>query len=411
MQYLNGDIMETPVQLIRYMKDKLSSLSLNEYIILSFIIAAFISPYLMGGMMVLLPLYMLFSGQIKKALPKDKFSYILFIFAIVALLATFIYGKDGSVDNYVMKSAYAKLLAVGIFILIFDIFFFINIMTKKAFHLSLKTAAFLSIAINLYAHIQMHFGWYADAERRFGRVASVFLNENYYGTALEFFAIIIFYLMFKEKKLVNQLVYAAMFAFNAWGLWLCQTRASYVTVCVCMFLFLFIYKRRISYVIFSVLVIGVLILIKNPSVLPRFLDIVRDFDFRTVIWKASLAEFIKNPLIGHGYFAYSAVWMDYEATLGAFPALHTHNLYLEMLLNFGLLGTIPLVTYVLRSCYLCIKHCVQSRNKLSLALVVSAICAVGLHGMLDTTIFWPQTGIFAVLILSCPHVYSKEDVQ
>jgi len=403
--------METLVQLTRYIKDKIKSYSLNEYVILSFIVAAFISPYLMGGMMVLLPLFMLLSGQIKKALPKDKFSYILFVFAIAALIGTFLYGKDGSVHNYEMKSLYAKVLAIGIFILIFDIFFFINIMTKKAFRLSLKTAAVLSVVINFYAHIQMHFGWYADPERRFGRVASVFLNENYYGTALEFLAIIIFYLMFKEKKLINQLIYAALFAFNAWGLWLCQTRASYVTVCVCMFLFLFIYKRRISYVILSALVVVALVLIKNPSVLPRFLDIMRDLDFRTVIWKASLTEFIKNPLIGRGYFSYSFVWMDYVETLGTFPALHTHNLYIEMLLNFGILGTLPLVAYVLRSCYLCMKRCIQSKDKLSLALVVSAICAVGLHGILDTTIFWPQTGIFAVLILSCPHVYAKEEEQ
>ena len=35
-------------------------------------------------------------------------------------------------------------------------------MTKRAFRLSLYLSAILSVAINIYAHIQMHFGWYAD---------------------------------------------------------------------------------------------------------------------------------------------------------------------------------------------------------------------------------------------------------
>ena len=173
------------------------------------------------------------------------------------------------------------------------------------------------------------------------------------------------------------------------------------------FVFLFVCDRKISYWILGIIGIGLILLIIYPDLLPRCDSISSYFDFRTGIWECALRSFADSPLFGKGYYSYSFIWVDYFKEQ-YYPALHAHNLYIELLINFGIIGTLPLVGYCISKSVSCIKNSIQSKDRLYLALIISVICALLVHGLVDTTILWPQTGFFAVYVLASPKVFLKE---
>ena len=149
-----------------------------------------------------------------------------------------------------------------------------------------------------------------------------------------------------------------------------------------------------------------------PSLLPRMASLSENTEFRLGIWKAALRCFADNFLIGRGYYAYSGIWVEYSDT--TYFALHAHSLYIETLLNFGVIGFIGLFGYIGYQVRKTLLELKSSGDKTAAALVISVLFAVLLHGILDTTIFWPQTGIFAFMILASgrallPHETRKED--
>jgi O-antigen ligase len=319
------------------------------------------------------------------------------------MLSTFLFASEADINGFKLKPWLLKLLSVGIVVLCFDIFFFVNTITKKAFLLSLKLSALLSVFSLIVGLLQNHFDIYASPLRP-GRHASVFLNENYYGTAIEYLFLIALFLFFYEKKKSSKFFYGFVLLCNVLGLWLCQSRAAFIVVACASVIFLFIYGKRAVYIVAAcAFAVFAIILIYNPSVLPRFDTSSEYLQFRFGIWKVAWESILDQPLLGKGYLSYAAVWN--ESSNISYFALHAHNLYIEILLNFGLIGFFSLGGYSVFTTLESAKNCIRSKDRLSLALVISTACAVLIHGMADTTLFWPQTGIFVVYILSTPRLY------
>ena len=114
-------------------KNTIKSLTINEFVILLIVASSFVSVYLISLFILLLPFYFTFTRQYQKALPKTKGDYSLLIFALYAALVTLIQAKDSSINFFELKAIWLKFLGVGIIVLVFDIFFFKNIMTKRAY--------------------------------------------------------------------------------------------------------------------------------------------------------------------------------------------------------------------------------------------------------------------------------------
>lgn len=389
------------------MKDKLidtfRGLTRNEYMVLAFTVAAFFSVYLQGAMILLLPLYVLVTRQTKLFLPKAKSSYFLLAFAVSAAISTFFFSQTGYLFGFVLETYYVKLLSIGIIILCFDIFFFINTITKRAFHLSLYLATFLSVVVVGIGAIQMALGLYPDPVNRPGRVASLFMNENYFGMMLEFTILITLFLFFKSHSKKEKIFFFSIFLINLTGLWLSQCRMAFLIAGLSLLIFLFFYSKKFSYFFFVLLCISAVLILIFPDLLPRTDTILSTVDFRLGIWKNAWEGFLELPILGRGYFAYCAVWTKSDNLL--YSALHAHNLYLELLLNFGVIGTFIISLYSFFQCKASLSK--GKHNRYNTALIVGTVMAILVHSVMDTTLFWPQTGYFAVLLLVCPHVYTQ----
>lgn len=387
-------------------KQTISSLSKNEIMVLLFVTSVYVSVYAVAAMMLVYLFYIPLSGQWKKALPAKALDWLLLGFACSALISTLFFSKDGYLFDTLIPKHVFILLSIGILLLCFEIFFFEKTITKRIFSLGLRWMTVLSVTSFLLALFQKIFRIYPDPINRPGRVASVYNNENYYGMVIEFVAVICLYLFFQSKSKKQKSLYFVIFALNLIGLWFCQTRMAFLIIAATAFIFLFFNARKLSYAILSLIGIGSILLLINPSLLPRFDSISSYLDFRLGIWRQAKDAFFNVPLLGRGYYAYSTVWKEAVGT--HYPALHAHNLYLESLLNFGIIGSTFLGSYSFIKIFQCIKKCRKNALRLEFSLALCFAVTVILHGLADTTVFWPQTGFFVVFLFIQPNIFNNE---
>ena len=389
------------------MKKILSRYTPNEWLILALFISSFISVFAVTGLLILTPVYFFVTKQAKKALPRNVFESLIFVFAALGVLFTFIYGRD-SIWNYVkntyaLKEWYVKGLSILIVILAFDMTFLFRIVTRRALMDGLKFSVLLSYPCFLVAVVQRIFGLMGRSNDP-GRVPSVFLNENYYGVALECLTLIALYFMLKEKEWKIRLFYLGSILVNIAGLWLSKCRTAFLVIAISFVIFLCVYNKKYIFgiTIATALVFAALCLF--PTIIPRGESLSDSLDLRIGIWNTALEEIKNSPLIGRGYFCYSWLYLEHE---GAQFALHAHNMYLEILLNFGLFGFLSLFVYSGYQAVKTIRACMTDsiKNRCELCLTVSILAALIVHGMVDTTVFWPQTGVFFGLILGASRIY------
>ena len=133
-----------------------------------------------------------------------------------------------------------------------------------------------------------------------------------------------------------------------------------------------------------------------PELLPRIQDSNITTDNRVVIWRTSLQAIAKSPIFGRGFLTYYHIYSDFP---GSYPTTHAHNILLEPILSFGIVGTalmlIPLIYYYRR-----VILCRNAQNKLNAtSLILALSCALVIHGTTDLTFMWIQTGLLYCLIM------------
>ena len=94
--------------------------------------------------------------------------------------------------------------------------------------------------------------------------------------------------------------------------------------------------------------------------------------------------------------------------LGGYYTFHSHNLYLDTLLNYGVIGSL-----VIFFCAISQMRIIISRLKRNICtsmnlLILAALTAVLVHGLTDVTIFSPQTGMLFLLLCTSMGIQARE---
>ncbi len=406
----------------------LSGFTANEYAVFLVVASGFIHIFIQAALIALLPVYALATRQAKLCLPKKKYGYLFLLFAVIALLTTFVHAADAYWEGFhfptvdsagtpvrtvVVSSLYLKGLAVLIVGLFFDLHFFSNVMTRKASLAAMKLAAGMSGAAFFVSLIQRLTESWVSPERA-GRVASVFSNENYYGTVVEFMLIITAYLFFRAKTAKGKILCGAIFAMNAAGLFFSGCRTAFVCSAAALLIFFLIYDKRIFFALLGAgIFAGTIWIVTHFYFLtpyaPLFVsdDASHDIQYRLGIWKTAWDAFCDHFLFGRGFYSYSSAWMNYNG--GNYFAIHAHNLYLDTLANFGIAGFLSLFGYFGFALTDLFSGLIRRRQKAETALCLGVLAAVLLHGLTDVTLIWTQTAAIPALILLCPNAYLPED--
>lgn len=267
-----------------------------------------------------------------------------------------------------------------------------RIMTRELFGRLLHIACLCSIACAGVAVGQKIAMW---SYNPFFRPESMFFNANYYGTMAVFMVLVGTYQILNHVRF--RWVYLATVFANLLGLYLCGSMSSLATMVISVMAMLLMFRRKKLVIMgaFLVLAGGILVMLV-PELYPRLGDVEDTFGSRVTIWSTALKGIMETPLFGRGPEAYPLAY----AQFGGYATYHCHNLLLDTLLNFGIVGTGLFAAFVVhqaRQLYLRYKHYICREQCI---LIAAVSLAVLVHGVTDVTVFWIQTGMFFLLLFS-----------
>lgn len=351
--------------------------------------------YICVPFLLLETLYLLYTKKIINAFKSTPKSKYLIIFMILTLVISLIYRNWIGVGCVVL-----------IFIFISLMLYYRKYINEEVFELILDMLIALSILwaiYGLYEQVQIlnrlgydHFTLKVFS-RRENRLNSVFFNANYYAMMIEFIIMMIGYKIFGTKELKKQVYYFITACINFFLLYMTGCRTAFIATAVAMLVFLIINKNYwiCCLIGMACIVIGIFFII-HPEQFPRIEKLIDNFTVRTKIWHAAIEGIKAHPLFGQGPMTYMMIFKQYAGH----NTQHAHSIYLDPILSFGVIGVTTLIPYILNNCKRLFKVYKQKINLRYVALVISCIVVILLHGTLDYTIFWVHTGMLFLMIAS-----------
>ena len=229
-----------------------------------------------------------------------------------------------------------------------------------------------------------------------GRVGSIYENPNYYGYAIELTIIAALCQYLRKGKLI----YIALLVINLACNVLCDCRTAWVAILAAVTVFALMYLRKLWILLAAggAGIAFVFIARLIPSIGERltFDDISHSFSNRTTYWSNAWSWFLDRPIFGSGVSSYEPL----SALHGERVLAHAHSLYLDMLLDVGIVGTILFAVLA----FLALKGMFarQPRERFDCfnCLIVAVLVATALHGITDAPIVGVSTALMFVLMLS-----------
>lgn len=310
---------------------------------------------------------------------------------------------------------------LGILISIYYIFvyFFFNYYQEKVRPDYLDTiltitlwASFLLFFYSVLEHFQLIGEWdYSFILPNFGkehpeRVETTFFNPNYYALMLEFFILIGLYKIERADERSQKGIYLLITLCNVLAIYFTGNRSTPLVFVSTVVIFYFL-LGKIKTAFIALFLLGSLFLaLFFTENYPRMENLSWALKDRFLIWETALKGIRDNFLFGQGPLTYRNIYELY----GGQETYHAHNIILDTLLSYGVLGTSLLLYPVTWFLKLLWKMKDNKKLRSQFALYGSLISAVVIHGMVDLGIFWFQTGIiFLLIMLTAPNLMRKKN--
>lgn len=267
-------------------------------------------------------------------------------------------------------------------------------LVEELFNITL-IASFFVFIFAVLEHFNLVYEWdytfisEAMSKTHADRVEGTFFNPNYYAMMLEFFVVIGLYKLVRTKKLRKKITYLLISLCNLAAIYFTGSRTSYVVVLISVFIFFYVvgHKKLAIGSVIGLTLLGVIAFFGGW--LPRMDNLIWAFEDRFFIWQTAWAAIQDNIWFGRGPLAFMTIYAEY----GGKYTQHAHNIVLDTILNYGLLGTAILMVPISRYAATLNKMRRYPELRLRLALICSLISVVITHGITDVTIFWLQTGL------------------
>lgn len=368
---------------------RVRALTPDERVLLALVAAAFLSVYTIVLALLVLPFYLVFTRRFVPMLRASRGAPLLGLFCVVALAVTIRYGDTRAVA-----------LGIGMLFAAVAILFIKYAMTRRAFRLMLT----ISCAGSLFAF------FVALAQRLWltqflfqGRACATFVNANFYAAVIEITTLFAVYRMLRPGRLTRTIFYVAVLLANMGGLYLCQSRAAFLVVFGGIALLLALTDRRYLGHACAVVLCMLLLYAGRAVWMPRLDQMSSDLDVgREEIWRTAGRMIRDNLLCGRGYLSYQQFYRAYHG----FAANHAHNLLLDLLVNFGVVGAGLLLAYLAVNLAGIVRMYFSGAERSKSALALSVLATVLVHGLVDATVCWPQTAILVVAVISYSRAYS-----
>lgn len=367
--------------------------------------------YLVSVPLIVCVVYAVSSKKRIKQLISIKLWYLYLLFALYAIAVPLLMPQlpiVSCVQFYFLGKTvtiYGKILGIlgGIISLPFAIFalFVRTRMTKDLMARILPMLCIISVIAFFVALGQRVYYWNLNDDFR---ATSTFSNANYYAYFAELCILIALFKISQNHYKIW--LYLPVILINICAVFLCQTRSVFPAVFVgAVALFLFMKRYRLLYLIVGIGVVASIMFMIDPTLLPRFSDFGQHFYERKQIWHVAADGFSLSPYFGRGIWSYVQniqylkSIMPITLQTHVITAKNAHNILLEPMLSFGIVGT-GLIAVL----FVDIVWRIQSRRKNGGingegALVFSFICASIMHGITDLPMLGVQSMVIVLLLL------------
>lgn len=375
-------------------KETIKSLNKPEKVILTSVLFLFIGPY---SLMVFLLGVILWEIKEKRFFQeiKNQPGYkLLYTFMILGLVVSLINKNVMGIVNM-----------GGYFILFGYMIYYRKHLTKRLLPIILEEIVLLSILVNIiglgqfaylsnkYGHSFWEFKVFNSPKKR---ITYTFWNANFYAMMLEYVIVCCMARFVQSKKVLSKLIYVAIGLFNLALIYLTGCRAAFMPFVLLVPIFLYLSNEKkwalASVICLALFGVGIYFF---PKLIPR-IDDVKTVDSRIKIWTCALNGLKEHPIFGQGPQAYNLIYQKY----GGHPAPHTHNVYLDILVNFGVVGTGLIIGYIVKM----VKD-VSNMRKWNdhpeyFAISIAFAIIVLVHGIMDCTLNMPSTALFFLLFVN-----------
>lgn len=289
---------------------------------------------------------------------------------------------------------------IGVAILMLLGLWISGVMKRHIFENCLNIAVFMSIPAALFAYLEKILAVFLPiGGTGVYRSSSFFMNPNYYGGIIEFVGLICLYKLLTNQSTKRRIYYIGVLLMNLAALYLSNSFSAAAALGIAaLALLLFNRKFKALAIVFGIGVALVALILIFPNILPRIFGLQSTFSIRMHIWLQSFNAFLQNPLIGIGTLGYWEVSAFENYTLLHQP--HAHNVLLDLLLNYGVLGTASAVAFAVSQYGTHLKAAIHSKYKPIGLFVSAAFVSILVHGLTDVTALWHQTGLMLLFMMS-----------
>lgn len=381
-------------------RQDLKAFSIHDWIILTMITSVFLPHTLFLVALTIIDVYIVCRQAMIPTLMKHqtgkKYIYLfLLISAIVSLINWNTYGM----------SITLALLGVISFIGYYQ-----GHIHKKLFMYMIEWTIICSLITGIYAMVQFAQisnanGYSLWAFHIFNspkkRIMTTFQNANIYALMLDMVLACVLYRFLQTKKITLKIAYVLIALFQFGLVLLSGCRSALVPLVVVIPILLVCYRQKLLLGIYTACIVALLALvIKFPKLIPR-VDDVSTITSRFTIWHYAWEGIKQRPLFGRGPWTFHLLHPIYKNHIGS----HAHNIYIDMVLSHGIIGTGILIAYIgnqLKS----IHALIQSDRPLY-GLILSLIAIIAIMGLVDGTIEPLKTTMFFLMIsMSYPMIQS-----
>ncbi len=382
------------------MLERFKNYDMDEKLIIITCIAMYLPFYIGFAFLAFNLFYYIYTNQIGKIVKEIARTKFLFVFIVYSIVVSVIH-----------QNSYGLMASIAILIFCMFFLFYRNKLTKTLFKDSIRVIVIMTgltfiatIAKYGILFLQNDMSLMALAEYSAeNREISNYFNSNYYAMVCEMMIIVTGYLAHKSKKKIHRVLYICLTILAFGALILTGSRSGLATAVLLLVLMnLKLTKTKIGWIEVGIaLFIGINI-IGETGLFPRFGTMEHAVGLREKIWREALHIIDQNWLTGVGPLGiHSEVH-----SIGSRVVHHSHNIILDGLVNFGVMGIALIFPFAKR-----IRDEVHHAKKSPYYTVILFLTAVIIiHGMVDVTIFWHQTAfIYFVFAISMGKLYPMEE--
>ena len=333
-------------------------------------------------------------GDLLKAIQKQTGAKWLYAFALLQIVVTLFY------QNWIGLMNAAGYVGIALFIA-----YYRDRLNPKLFQYIVSEIIILSLfaaAWGLYEFkiVSENSGYsffdFKIQEKPEDRIHAMFMNANFYATICEFVIVFCLYKFIRTNKISMRISYLAIAFINFIMMLLTGCRTALLPF-VFIFLVFFWQCKEKGWLMFSAVSEGAALLIVSqfPTLIPRITN-MKTFASRVKIWTTAKEAIMMHPMFGQGPQTYGFVYKS----LNGHKAPHAHNIYIDSILSFGIVGTCIGLMYF-GSLWKEIREYKMWKEDIYIfPLILSFIIIALVHGILDCTLNFVATGIIFMMVLN-----------